>query len=57
MAWKHLQHPNILPLLGVTIRERWFAMVSGWMDNGNINEFIEEDKLANRPMLVRRLSI
>ena len=31
-------------------------MVSEWMDNGNINEFIEEDQLVNRPMLVRRLS-
>ena len=31
-------------------------MVSGWMDSGNINQFIEHDQLANRPMLVRHPS-
>ncbi|KAF9790526.1 kinase-like domain-containing protein [Thelephora terrestris] len=52
VAWKHLRHPNILPLLGVTISEQRLAMVSEWMDNGNINQFIEKDQHANRPMLV-----
>ena len=28
-------------------------MVSEWMDNGNINQFIGKDQLFNRPMLVR----
>jgi serine/threonine protein kinase len=54
VAWKHLRHPNILPLLGVTISEHRFSMVSEWMDNGNINQFIEKYPHANRPMLVRR---
>ncbi|KAF9790531.1 kinase-like domain-containing protein [Thelephora terrestris] len=52
VAWKHLQHPNILPLLGVTISEHRFAMVSEWMDNGNIMQYIEKDQHANRPMLL-----
>jgi hypothetical protein len=43
-------------LLGVTISERRFALVSDWMDNGNINQFIEQDQQANRPMLVRHYS-
>ncbi|KAF9646814.1 hypothetical protein BDM02DRAFT_2890236 [Thelephora ganbajun] len=39
VVWKHLQHPNILPLLGVIRAERRFAMVSEWMEDGNINDF------------------
>jgi len=57
VAWKHLRHPNILPLLGVTLNEHRFALVSDWMENGNINEFIERDRHANRAKLVRCHSI
>jgi serine/threonine protein kinase len=54
VAWKHLRHPNILPLLGVTVSEHRFAMVSEWMGNRNINEFIQKNKYVNRIELVRR---
>ena len=53
VAWKHLRHPNILPLLGVTSNEHRFALVSEWMENGNINEFIKRDQDINRAELVR----
>jgi len=53
VAWRHLQHPNILPLLGVTLNEHRFALVSEWMEHGNINEFIERDEHINRTKLVR----
>ena len=53
VAWKHLRHQNILPLLGVTVSEHRFAMVSEWMENGNINEFVERDRHVNRTELVR----
>jgi len=53
VAWKHLRHPNILPLLGVSLNEHRFALVSEWMENGNINEFIGEDRHVNRTELVR----
>ena len=53
MAWKHLQHPNILPLLGVTWNEHRFALVSEWMENGNVNEYIKRNPNANRAELVR----
>lgn len=52
VAWKHLRHPNILPLLGVTINDDQFAMVSEWMDNGNITEFVQKDYDANRIALL-----
>jgi len=53
VAWKHLRHPNILPLIGVTVNNRRFMMVSLWMENGNINEFVEKEQHANRIELVR----
>ena len=57
VAWKHLRHPNILPLLGVTVSKHRFAMVSEWMEHGNIIEFVGKDKHVNRAELVRRPSL
>ena len=57
VVWKNLRHPNVLPLLGVTVSERRFEMVSEWMEYGNINEFIEKDKRVNRTEPVCRSSI
>lgn len=52
VAWKHLQHPNVLPLLGVTLAGLRFAMVSEWMEDGNINDFIQKNPNVNRTELV-----
>ena len=52
MTWKTLQHPNVLPLMGVTMSESQFAMISEWMVNGNINEYVEANPDANRLKLV-----
>ncbi|KAF9644327.1 kinase-like protein [Thelephora ganbajun] len=48
VAWKGLYHPNVLPLLGVTMIKNQFVMVSEWMKNGNINEFVKKNPNANR---------
>ena len=50
--WRHLKHQNIIPLLGVTVEKYQFAMVSEWMENGNINEFVRKNRHANRTELV-----
>ena len=52
MTWKSLRHPNVLPLLGVKMGGRHFAMVSEWMDNGSINDFIQANPDADRFKLV-----
>ena len=52
MTWKSLCHPNVLPLLGVTMTGKSFAMVSEWMSNGSLNEFIKVNRDANRFELV-----
>ena len=50
--WKFLQHPNVLPLVGVLMSEARFAMVSEWMTNGSINEYVKAHPEVDRPQLV-----
>jgi len=52
VSWKALQHPNVLSLLGVIMTETEFSMVSEWMPNGNINQFVSAHQDANRFELV-----
>ena len=55
ITWKFLTHQNVLPFLGVPKnRARFeFAMVSEWMVNGTINEFVKARTNVNRFKLVR----
>ena len=55
VSWKALRHPNVLPLLGVIMTETESSMVSEWMPNGNINQFVAAHRDANRFELVRSL--
>ena len=50
--WKALCHPNVLPLLGVTMTDTRFVMVSEWMANGNINQFVKTNIDTDRLGLV-----
>jgi len=50
--WRALRHPNVLPMLGVTATEPPFAMISEWMTNGDINEFVKTHPEADRLKLV-----
>jgi hypothetical protein len=52
MAWNTLDHPNVLPLLGVMMDGQQLVMVSEWMANGNINQFTKAHKDADRHQLV-----
>jgi len=52
ITWKALHHPNVLPLLGVTMVDKHFAMVSEWMENGSINQYIMVHRDVNRFELV-----
>ena len=52
MTWKSLHHPNVLPLLGVTMSEKQLTMVSEWMVDGNINEFVKAHRNVNPFQLV-----
>ena len=50
--WKTLRHPNVLPLIGVTMTEIRFEIVSEWMVNGNINDFVKARPDVDRLGLV-----
>lgn len=54
VAWKHLRHPNIIPLLSATLHENRLCLISEWMDQGNINEFLtlKQHSEVNRIELV-----
>ena len=44
MTWRQLSHPNVLPFYGIhfledTLETR-FCLVSPWMENGNVVEFL-----------------
>ena len=51
MTWRMLRHPNVQPLLGVTMSEHRFVTVSEWVKNGNIIQFLESGN-ADRMKLV-----
>ncbi|KAF9644313.1 kinase-like protein [Thelephora ganbajun] len=48
VMWKALRHPNLLPLIGVSTTENRLMIVSEWMGNGNINEFLKANVDADR---------
>lgn len=50
--WKSLDNKNVLPLLGATMNNKRFTMISEWMNNSNINEFIQEHESVDRFELV-----
>jgi serine/threonine protein kinase len=52
--WKELEHPNILPFLGVdmTLRRPSCCLISPWMKNGNVLEFIKANPNSDRLALV-----
>ena len=52
VTWKSLRHPNVLPLLGVSMNKTQFAMASEWMVNGDINKFVKASRDVNRFELV-----
>ncbi|KAF9643680.1 kinase-like protein, partial [Thelephora ganbajun] len=50
VMWKHLEHPNIVPLLGVTITP--LQLISTWMPGGNLPEYIKTHPDADQLQFV-----
>lgn len=53
VLWKRLAHKNILPLLGVSRDVAEFCLVSPWMKNGTIVEYVRNNPQVNPLGLVR----
>ena len=48
--WKRLTHPNILPLLGITVTP--LQLISDWMSGGDLPDYIKKHPDADRLGLV-----
>ena len=56
MIWKRLKHPNIVPLLGVTLLEADdegdiitpLQLISDWMPDGNLQNYIKKNPDMDR---------
>ncbi|CAE6447433.1 unnamed protein product [Rhizoctonia solani] len=47
-AWAKCQHPNVLPLLGMVEFRDQIAMVSPWMKNGDLRNYLRQHPQADR---------
>ena len=52
VLWKQFRHPNLLPLLGATKSSHTLMMISEWMENRTIMDFIVAHPGTNRLKLV-----
>ncbi|KAK7062516.1 Rho guanine nucleotide exchange factor [Paramarasmius palmivorus] len=44
IVWRQLEHPNVLPFLGLyflNARQQRLCLISPWMENGNLVQFLE----------------
>ncbi|KAJ7020294.1 kinase-like domain-containing protein [Mycena alexandri] len=51
LLWRQLNHPNVLPFFGLYYLEKRLCLISPWMANGNIFEYLRKRRLS-----VNRLS-
>lgn len=51
--WKHLNHPNIVPFIGVTFAP--LQLVSEWVTGGELREYIGDGRCTNLIDLVSPL--
>ncbi|KAJ7575172.1 kinase-like domain-containing protein [Mycena floridula] len=58
LLWKQLDHPNVLPFLGVTLElfAPSFCLVSPWMSNGNVMQYLEQNPGFSRINAVRDIA-
>ncbi|KAJ6598358.1 kinase-like domain-containing protein [Mycena vulgaris] len=43
VIWRQMCHPNLLPFFGLYYLDKRLCLVSPWMENGNILEFLRTD--------------
>jgi len=53
IGWKYVSHPNVLPFLGISETLFPFCIITPWLPNGNIVEYIRQHQGVNRLQLVR----
>ncbi|KAJ7088671.1 kinase-like domain-containing protein, partial [Mycena epipterygia] len=43
LIWRQLCHPNLLPFFGLYYLKKRLCLVSPWMENGNILQFLSKE--------------
>ncbi|KAF7377563.1 Protein kinase domain-containing protein [Mycena sanguinolenta] len=57
VIWRQLYHPNVLPFFGLYYLEDRLCLVSPWMGNGHVIEFIKSHKPADTKRLTLILDV
>ncbi|KAJ7328719.1 kinase-like domain-containing protein [Mycena albidolilacea] len=52
LIWRQFCHPNLLPFFGVYYLGNRLCLVSPWMENGTITEFLRDEPDADRLSLI-----
>ncbi|RDB18407.1 Serine/threonine-protein kinase STY8 [Hypsizygus marmoreus] len=52
ILWGQLSHPNLLPIYGLYRYKSRLCLVSPWMENGDINTYLQETQDVDRVLLV-----
>ncbi|KAG9100250.1 hypothetical protein FRC06_004354 [Ceratobasidium sp. 370] len=55
-VWSKLRHPNILELIGLSTFHGQISIVSLWMENGTLTEYISKNQEADRFQLCTQVS-
>ncbi|CAE6438560.1 unnamed protein product [Rhizoctonia solani] len=53
-TWNKCNHPNILPFLGLAVFRERIAIVSPWIKNGTMRDFLKENPDTDRCRLFRQ---
>ncbi|KAJ6531271.1 kinase-like domain-containing protein, partial [Mycena capillaripes] len=51
LIWRQLCHPNVLPFFGLYYLENRLCLISPWMENGNMMEFLAREYPASTDRL------
>ncbi|KAF8593330.1 kinase-like protein [Ceratobasidium sp. AG-I] len=54
--WSKAKHPNVHELMGIMMFQERLGMVSMWMDNGNLRDYIRENPSVNRYRLCGQIA-
>lgn len=52
--WSKAKHENVHELMGIIMFQDRLGMVSPWMENGNLQEYIQKSPAVDRYKLVSR---
>jgi len=55
-AWQGLQHRNVLPFIGLYIQEEKVYMLSPWMEQGDMTQFLEHNPEVDRMKLILQIA-